>query len=279
METDPISSGRQKEPLFDIYLRGRPDSGSMEPHVHFYHQILLITSGRAHFVIGSKEYEASRRSFLIISAFERHELNVTEYPYDGYVLAVNNEFVRRYLTRPYLNQAFWCRPEGVSHMVELSEAAFSRAVSLCGQMVEELREGRPLWDEQEAACTMELMTLVYRESPDSYWKPFDTRARELIYEAQRYVADHYAENIGLESLAASLYVSKYYLSHLFRQETGYSYREYLLQYRLSAARQLLLETRLSMSEVAAACGWENPGQFTRAFRKYEGCTPREYQMR
>ena len=90
-------------------------------------------------------------------------------------------------------------------MVELSEAAFSRAVSLCGQMVEELREGRPLWDEQEAAFTMELMTLVYRESPDSYWKPFDTRARELIYKAQRYVADHYAENIGLESLAAALF--------------------------------------------------------------------------
>lgn len=270
---------QQGEPLFDIYLRGRMHSGSMLPHFHFYHQILLITRGSAKFIIEGRQYLARERSLLIISAFERHALEVTEYPYDGYVLAINNEFARRYLARPYLNSALLCRPEGISHMVELSEEAFPQATGLCRQMVDELQEGRPLWDEQEAALTMQLMTLVYRENPEAYWSSQNNRADELIYAAQQYVAAHYMEDITLESVAGTLYISKYYLSHLFKKMTGYSYRDYLLQYRLSAAKQQLIQTQISVGQIALACGWTDANQFSRIFRQNEGCSPREYRIR
>ena len=74
-----------------------------------------------------------------------------------------------------------------------------------------------------------------------------------------------------------LYVSRCHLSHLFRRVTGYSYRDYLLQYRLSAAKELLINTDLPVAQAAANSGWPDANQFSRIFRQNEGLSPTAYR--
>ena len=81
----------------------------------------------------------------------------------------------------------------------------------------------------------------------------------------------------LTRLAGELHVSLPYLSAAVRRATGRTFKELLLEKRLSKAAQLLRETKLTAQEIILAVGHENTSYFFRAFRARFGVTPKEYR--
>ena len=86
-----------------------------------------------------------------------------------------------------------------------------------------------------------------------------------------------AENWSLDSLAARLHVSKYYLCHFFKCETGISVMQYVLACRLATAKRMLCESKLSIAEICARSGFGNVTSFTQTLREECGLTPKQYQ--
>ena len=95
--------------------------------------------------------------------------------------------------------------------------------------------------------------------------------------AKRYVEQHLGENISLSSVAEILYLSPAYFSRLFHRQAGCSFSEWLTQRRMDRARNLLRDTTMSVSEIAASIGFKEPNSFTRLFKKSEGVSPTEYR--
>ena len=89
----------------------------------------------------------------------------------------------------------------------------------------------------------------------------------------------YAEPLRIGDLAASVFLSIGRFTELFRAEVGCSPREYLGQVRIQAAKNLLRETDLTISSVAAHTGFSDPGYFTRFFRQQVGLSPSEFRGR
>lgn len=87
----------------------------------------------------------------------------------------------------------------------------------------------------------------------------------------------YSKELSLEEIALDLGVTPQYLSKLFRQETGHTFKEHLIDLRISEARRLLRETVLSAREISYAVGYDDPNYFVRLFKKITGLTPKEYQ--
>jgi transcriptional regulator GlxA family with amidase domain len=77
--------------------------------------------------------------------------------------------------------------------------------------------------------------------------------------------------------AVNLSVSRF--AHLFRRETGASPARYLRQLRMERARELLDTTFLSVKQVMASVGINDPSHFARAFRSLNGLPPREWRRR
>lgn len=102
---------------------------------------------------------------------------------------------------------------------------------------------------------------------------------EIVGNAVAYLQSHYTEKITLRDAAASFHVNPSYLSMLFKQEMGIGFSEYLSRLRVREARRLLAETRLSMVDIAARCGFDDQSYFTKVFRKWESITPKEYRGR
>ena len=88
---------------------------------------------------------------------------------------------------------------------------------------------------------------------------------------------HFNETFSLEELAqkANLSVSRF--SHLFQRELGISPGSYLLNLRMSKARELLLSSTRPLFEIAQECGFEDPLYFSRIFRRETGISPRGYR--
>ena len=99
--------------------------------------------------------------------------------------------------------------------------------------------------------------------------------RTLVSQVLDYIGEHYDESISLDSLAQQFYVSKFHLSHAFRQSVGASLYHYIQLKRLLIARQML-RNGVSPGAVCQSCGFGDYANFYRAFRAKYGASPREY---
>lgn len=93
------------------------------------------------------------------------------------------------------------------------------------------------------------------------------------------IIDHNLGNeaFGLENLAEELHFSPNYVRQLFKNKTGISFSEYLIQKRMEMAEQLLDGSNCKVREVAERAGYSSQRYFARCFKKYYGCTPSEYR--
>lgn len=92
-----------------------------------------------------------------------------------------------------------------------------------------------------------------------------------------YIAQNYPLNISVDDIAAAAAVSRTTLFRAFRAELGRSPADYLIEYRISKAKQLLKSTDLSVSAVARSAGYEDSAYFSRAFRRLTGFSPTDYR--
>ncbi len=98
-----------------------------------------------------------------------------------------------------------------------------------------------------------------------------------IYSVAGYIHAHYPEDISLEQLAEEFCISTSYLSHKFKQVTGFSVTDYIQMTRIRNVQALLINTRIPITEVAAPCGFNCFSQFNRVFRKHVGVSPSAYR--
>lgn len=94
--------------------------------------------------------------------------------------------------------------------------------------------------------------------------------------ALRYMKENYANDISLSSVAKNVFVSEYYLSHLFREEMGTTFSATLAKIRMDAAIHLMEEKTLPIREIAEQAGFRDSGNFAKKFRQYHGITPKKY---
>ncbi|HQQ41022.1 MAG TPA: response regulator [Clostridia bacterium] len=96
-------------------------------------------------------------------------------------------------------------------------------------------------------------------------------------QAVDYIKAHYDESIGISDIALALSMSESHLSRVFKESMGYTLGEYLVNYRISVACELLREGKLRVSEVAAKVGYGDQRYFSVVFRRIVGRTPNDYR--
>ena len=105
----------------------------------------------------------------------------------------------------------------------------------------------------------------------------EIQVNAYIQKAIAYIELNYANNITINDLAKALAIDRSYLYRVFKSGTGVSPKEYLNDYRLNAARQLLENTDHSISQIALSSGFFSFSAFYRSFVQKYGHSPREYQ--
>lgn len=96
-----------------------------------------------------------------------------------------------------------------------------------------------------------------------------------LEEVRQYIDAHFAGAVTLEALARAFFVSKEYLSKVFKQEYGCNVTDYILQLRMEKAKAWLAEESIPIKTVAELTGYEDVGYFYRVFKKHYGIAPGE----
>lgn len=104
-----------------------------------------------------------------------------------------------------------------------------------------------------------------------------TTKKQNLQALKEYLDKHYASKITLDMLAEKFFINKFYLTRIFKEQFGESVTEYLLQVRITKAKQSLRFTDKPIEEIAHECGMQDANYFSRMFKKVEGVTPGEYR--
>jgi transcriptional regulator GlxA family with amidase domain len=94
---------------------------------------------------------------------------------------------------------------------------------------------------------------------------------------REYVEAHLGESTDLSMLAAAAGLSVHHFARQFKQSAGVTPHVYLTQKRVERAREMLVQTNLSLAEIAFAVGFFDQGHLARHFRQMLGITPREFR--
>ncbi|MGG3468559.1 response regulator transcription factor [Neobacillus pocheonensis] len=89
----------------------------------------------------------------------------------------------------------------------------------------------------------------------------------------QYIHEHFSENITLNDLANQVYISRNYLSQIFKKATGISFNQYLTQVRMEKAKAMILEGQYLIYEIAEKVGFKNVPYFSTLFKKHTGLNP------
>ena len=107
--------------------------------------------------------------------------------------------------------------------------------------------------------------------------PTNPDPHPMVSRISAYINEHLTEDIPIKTIAQKLNISVFYLSHLFKSVTGINPVEYRNEQRLTKAKQMLISTDASMSQIATECGFGSASYFAEVFAASEKIAPTQYR--
>ncbi len=255
----------------------RPDT-SAHPRVMHAHEdfveLILICSGSSEYLIHDKKYQVRQGDLLIYNPHIVHdEITSSENPLGSYCIAVGN------LHMPGLKE-YALIPDDAGFVFPTGEQ-FEPLKTLFEMMFHSLSSGET---NAEAFCHSLMHALLVKALTVVGVKASNSEEIEveepsiLGQRIKEYIDKNYAEQITLQSMGEALNISPYYLSHVFKEMSGYSPMQYLLRRRIGEAQTLLISTDLPVTTIAGMVGYDTQSYFNLQFSKNVGMPPKKYRQ-
>jgi AraC-like DNA-binding protein len=103
------------------------------------------------------------------------------------------------------------------------------------------------------------------------------RHASALRKAERFIWENYTRKISLQEIASASGLSAPYFSTIFKEEMGENLSSYLNRLRVEKASHMLMETDLSLNEIASSCGFEDQSWFSKIFKSFTSVSPGKYR--
>lgn len=284
---NPTSSFKYKwhNEFFRIEHHLRAASFNMPTnHYHDAYEIYYLISGERRYFIKDRTYHITAGNLVLISPNELHKTNDACSPAHERVLV---NFKEAYLSE-------WCGKAETalllqcfamnSPLVRLDLPQQNHLRELLLKIVSECRNREKEYQESDLyvkALLIELLVLSgrYRQKIPDQFIPAENPISEKIFEAVRYINEHYMEDLSLQKVAVRFFTSLYHFSRMFKKVTGFNFIEYLNSVRTKEAQRLLKESTLSVTEISEKVGFDSLTHFGRVFKKIAGGSPSDYRKK
>ncbi len=166
---------------------------------------------------------------------------------------------------------------GFGSSFDLEEIFCKHVISAreCGSLFEQMLEGEKLEYSRELFVCGKLFELISYLSQKVQTQ--SSRMDRYVPMAKNYIESNYASSdITVDTIAKALHLNRSYFSTIFKQQTGKSPQQYLVDYRLEKAAQYMMLYGYSPTEAAISCGYPDIFNFSRMFKKKFGLSPRFY---
>ncbi len=243
-------------------------------HYENTYQIVFLLAGKILYQVGEKEYQVSKGGMIVLNTLEEHTLKVLEYPYERYVIQIRPDFFQHEVKYPEVIAVFIKRPADFSHLLTVTEPVWNYLHDVIREMEKEYLNRKKYWEMYVGADLRRMFITIFRECADVLSMMKIGNGVTVAYNVMNYLNHHFAEDISVNSIAAALFLNRDYISHVFKDETGYSVMAYVISLRINRAKLLLAETDRSITDIAMECGYT---YFSKQFKKHTNMSPSKFR--
>lgn len=234
---------------------------------------IFIESGDGSIVVREKSYPIATGTLCFIGQNKYHYTfpkNSDEYVRSK--LFLDSRSLEKIIQSLGMHSNF----SAIFHSESITTAILSgeeyQRVSLLFQRLAEQSDDDP-YRPAEVNCTAAQLMLILAKnlSVQPQNKP------DPLQRAIEYIHGHIQDDLSIDPIAVACYMSKYHLCRLFKKKMGLTIMEYILQTRLTMAKELLTQGERSVTQISHDCGFCSPSYFSRIFKEKVGQSPSKYQ--
>ena len=251
----------------DLFLsRGHTSSSVlMKSHFHNFYEIYYLREGKMRYIIKDEFFEVSEGDVVLIPKGVIHN---TAYGNDETKRLLIN-FSEDTAAYPELLMSFQKK------VIKLSPADGREFENIFEKLEREYERN----DEYSRLLVTQYITellIIFSRSDAKNTEPKLDGYSQIMQSAVKYINTNFASDISLDALSLKFGLSRSFFSRKFKEITGFGISEYITLVRIKNAEKMLSEEKLSVTDIAFACGFNDCSYFASTFKKIMGTTPHKF---
>lgn len=266
-----------KQPLFIWKERFQVPRNMMSNHYHDAYEIYYLLEGERDYFIKGRTYHIQKGDLILIDVNELHKtMDVSAH--ERILLNFRRDFLPAAFQNTLQNDLFSCFHQD-NNLLRLNTPEQDFVRDLLMKMLAENEAVRSDSMLYLQALLTELLIFLNRlmaqKSTGDFL--FPNSIHQKISEIVVYMTANYQENITLGGISERFEISKYYLSRMFKEVTGFTLIEYLNGIRTKQAQKMLRTTALNVTTISENVGFDSITHFGRVFKTITGSSPLQYR--
>lgn len=264
----------------DEVVRDQEYSMKMK-HFHDTFELYFLLEGERYYFIEKETYHVKTGDVVLVSRQQVHKTSQAGSPHHDRILLQ----LKGKILDPWLKQAGLYSLEKIFEdyygVARLTEDEWQGIKGLLLGIRTELERRGERYEVMVRLLLAQILLIVYRSRKKAVLREIpqtvQTAKHEKVHEIAEYLTCHCENGESLEELAAVFFISKSYLSRIFREVTGFSVNEYRNLARIRRAKELLAGSGYSITEISEIVGFESVTYFERVFKKHTDMVPLQYR--
>lgn len=274
--TNYEKTGYLNEP-FKLFHLTDYELKNYECHYHDFFKIMLFISGDVEYFIEGITYRLEPSDIVLVGAGEVHRPIIrSTAPYERIILYVSPELLTSCTAEDYsLETCFQKQQKNTESLSVLrtSSPSVHRLFKLCEKLENSLSSKEYAAELYSRCLLVQFLIELNRSFLTDSFRYIETgSSNRKIAEILHYINEHLNSDLSIEALSKQFFISRRYLMHIFKQETGYSIGKYVNAKRLFAAKDKI-QHGMSLTEACHSSGFQHYSTFTRSYYRMFRSTP------
>lgn len=250
-------------------------------HFHDTYELYYLLEGQRYYFIDRQTYLVKAGDVVMIKPNQIHKTSMAGESYHNRILLQ----IKGQVMEPFLKASGMGGMDAVytedAMILSIPKEERNGVESLLHQIRKEIQERQRQYEVGVKLKLTELFLALLRCQKKTPFLEENQKAQtwkhQKVHEVAEYLLNHPETEESLEELAKRFYISKSYLSRIFREVTSFTVNEYKNINRIKKSQQLLLHSSYSVTEISELLGFENLTYYERVFKKYTAITPLKYR--